>query len=111
MTIKSKPALSIKRTSKKVVSTIHGERIEKNKSGTKLVPGVIKNKNVMVSREVLAELVREAIENKRKKEGKQKQYKSQSSVIMRVPNEIKATVTAMIIAARKKRKDNPDVYR
>lgn len=110
MTVKkTKAALSIDRTGKRIRSTLGNEKIQTKK--VKRVAASVVGEKVMVDRETLKQLVAETLETKRKAEGKKRQYKSRSSQIMRVPNELVPVVKKMVDGYRTKRREDPDRYR
>ena len=106
MTVKKKKAaLSIDRTGGKTKATIG--TVKK----TKKIAASVVGEWVMVDRDVLKQLVAETLETKRKAEGKKRQYKSRSSQIIRVPNELVDVVRKMVDGYRSKRREDPDRYR
>lgn len=108
MTVKKKAALSIDRTGNKTKAALAGTAVKKK---VKKIAASVVGEKVMVDRETLKQLVAETLETKRKAEGKKRQYKSRSSQIMRVPNELVPVVKKMVDGYRTKRREDPDRYR
>lgn len=63
-----------------------------------------------IDRETLKATIAEVLKEQ-KPRPKRKQYASRSSTIVRVPNELLATVKKMIAGYRTKRREDPDSYR